>query len=127
MAPVVLAAELLKVLLEESAHGDDAIGHALDLTEPLLVEGGVVQDFRSNAGTVNRGVGVQWADENLDLRVDALLLLSGFADNGESTDTLAVQTLSRLVCKRVIQMLLELTMFFAKDWARQGRRPSLMK
>jgi hypothetical protein len=37
MAPVVLAAKLLKVLLEEGTHSDDAVGHALDLTEPLLV------------------------------------------------------------------------------------------
>ena len=93
VAPVVLAAELLEVLLEESAHGDDAVGHALDLTEPLLVEGRIVQDLRSDAGTVNGRVGVQWADQDLDLGVDALLLLGRLADNGEGTDTLAVKTL----------------------------------
>ena len=94
MAPVVLAAELLEVLLEESAHGDDAVGHALDLTEPLLVEGRIVQDLRSDAGTVNGRVGVQRADKDLDLGVDALLLLGRLADDGEGTDTLAVKTLS---------------------------------
>jgi len=38
VAPVVLAAELLEVLLQQSTHGDDAVGHALDLTKPLLVQ-----------------------------------------------------------------------------------------
>ena len=97
VAPVVLTAELLKVLLEESTHGDDAVGHALDLTKPLLVEGGVVQDLRGNAGTVNGRVGVQWADKDLDLRVDAFLLLSRLANDGEGTDTLAVKTLQQSV------------------------------
>ena len=89
----MLAAKLLEVLLEESTHGNDAVGHALDLTKPLLVELGVIQDLRGNAGTVNRRVGVQWADENLDLRVDTLLLFSRLADDGESANTLAVETL----------------------------------
>jgi hypothetical protein len=93
VAPVVLAAELLEVLLEESTHGDDAVSHALDLTEPLLVESRIVQDFRSDAGTVNGRVGVQWTDKDLDLGVDTLLLLGRLADDGESTDTLAVKTL----------------------------------
>lgn len=93
VAPVVLAAQLLEVVLEQGAHLDDAVGHALDLTEPLLVEGRIVQDLRSDAGTVNGRVGVQWADQDLDLGVDALLLLGRLADNGEGTDTLAVKTL----------------------------------
>ena len=91
-ASAVLATELLEVLLEESAHGDDAVGHALDLTEPLLVEGRIVEDLRSDAGTVNGRVGVQWADQDLDLGVDALLLLGRLADDGEGTNTLAVET-----------------------------------
>lgn len=92
MAPVVLAAELLEVLLEEGTHGDDAVSHALDLTKPLLVQRSVVQNLRGNAGTVNWGVRVQWADEDLDLRVNALLLVGRLADDGESTNTLAVET-----------------------------------
>jgi len=92
VAPVVLAAELLEVLLEEGTHGDDAVSHALDLTEPLLVEGSVVQNLRGNACTVNWRVRVQWADENLDLRVNALLLVGRLADDGEGTNTLAVET-----------------------------------
>jgi hypothetical protein len=93
VAPIVLAAELLEVLLEQSAHGDDAVGHALDLTEPLLVQRGVVENLGRDAGTVDRGVRVQRAHEDLDLRVDALLLVRRLADNGEGTNTLAVQTL----------------------------------
>jgi DNA repair protein RadC len=42
VAPVVLAAELLEVLLEKGTHGNDAVSHALDLTKPLLVERRVV-------------------------------------------------------------------------------------
>jgi hypothetical protein len=88
----VLAAELLEVLLEKGTHGDDAVSHALDLTKPLLVERRVVQDLRRNAGTVNWRVRVKWADKNLDLRVNTLLLLGRLADDGEGTNTLAVET-----------------------------------
>lgn len=52
----MLAAQPLEVLLEESTHLNDAAGHSLDLTEPLLVECRVVQDGRCNAGTVNWGI-----------------------------------------------------------------------
>jgi hypothetical protein len=75
VAPVVLAAELLEVLLEESTHGDDAVGHALDLTKPLLVQRRIVEDLRGDASTVDWRVRVEWTDEDLDLRIDALLLV----------------------------------------------------
>ena len=90
----MLAAELLEVGAEEGTHLDDAVGHALNLTEPLLVQGSVVEDSGGDASTVNGGVGVEGADENLDLRLNALLLLGGLRDEGESTDTLTVQTLT---------------------------------
>jgi hypothetical protein len=93
VAPVLAAAKLLEVLFEESPHGDDAVGHLLDLTQPLLVEGGGVENLRGDAGTVNGRVGVQRADKDLDLRVDALLLLGRCADDGEGAYTLAVETL----------------------------------
>lgn len=92
VAPVVLAAKLLKVLLEQSTHADDAVGHLLDLGEPLLVQGRVIQDLGGNAGTVDGRVGVQRADEDLDLRVDSLLLVGVLGDNGEGTDALTVET-----------------------------------
>jgi hypothetical protein len=89
----VLAAKLLEVGAEEGAHLNDAVGHALDLAEPLLVEGWVVHDGGGDAGTVDGRVGVLGTDENLDLRLDALLLLGVLADEGEGTNTLTVQTL----------------------------------
>ena len=93
MAPIMLASELLEVLLEERAHLDDAVGHTLDLTKPLLVKSRVVQDGGCDAGTVNGRVGVKWAHKDLNLRVHALLLLGRFTDDGEGTDTLTVETL----------------------------------
>lgn len=93
VAPVVLASKLLKILLEESTHGDDTVSHALDLAEPLLVEGWVIEDLGGDAGAVDRRVRVERADEDLDLRIDALLLLGRFADNREGTDTLTVEAL----------------------------------
>ena len=93
VAPVVLAAELLEVLLQESAHGDDAIGHALDLAEPLVVQLGGVEDLGGDARAVDRRVGVQRADQDLDLAVDALLLLDRVGKDGESADTLTIETL----------------------------------
>lgn len=97
MTPVVLAAQLLEILFEESAHGDDTIGHVLDLAQPLLVQGRVVKNLGCNASTVNRWVGVKRSHEDLDLRINALLLFNGLAHHGESTDTLAVKTLIRSV------------------------------
>lgn len=93
VGPVVLGAELLEVVLEERAHLDDAVGHALDLTKPLLVQLGVVEDLGGDARTVHGGVGVERAHDDLDLRVDALLLGGIFADDGEGTGTLTVKTL----------------------------------
>lgn len=93
VGPVVLGAELLKVLLEEGTHGDNSVGHALDLAQPLLVQLGVAQDLGGNAGTVDGGVGVQRTDEDLELGVDTLLLLSVGGGDGEGTDTLSVETL----------------------------------
>lgn len=93
VGPVVLGAELLEVLLEEGTHGDDSVGHALDLTQPLLVQLGVAEDLGGNAGAVDGGVGVQRADEDLQLRVDTLLLLGVSSGDGEGTDTLSVETL----------------------------------
>lgn len=93
VGPVVLAAELLKVLAQESAHLNDAVSHALDLTEPLLVQGGVIHDGGGDTGTVNGGVGVEGTDENLDLRLNTLLLLGGLANEREGTNTLTVETL----------------------------------
>ena len=92
MGPVLLGAELLQVVLEEGAHGDDAVGHLLDLTKPLLVQLGAAEDGGGDAGTVDGRVGVQRTDEDLELRVDALLLLGVGGDEREGSNTLAVET-----------------------------------
>lgn len=81
-----------EVALELGAHGDDAIGHQLDLLEPLGIQLGGVEDSGDNAGTVDGGVRVHGADNNLDLRVDASLLLGRGSDEGEGTGTLTVET-----------------------------------
>lgn len=120
VAPVVLATELLEVLLEESTHGDNAVSHTLDLTQPLLVELGVVQDGGSNTGTVDRRVGVKRADEDLDLRVDTLLLFGVGADNGEGANTLTVETLGNVSMRKPLYgVSRRLTMFLAKLWQRE--------
>lgn len=93
VGPVVLGAERLELLAEGGTHGDNTIGHTLDLALPLRIQSGVVEDLRGDAGAVNGGVGVHRADDNLELRVDALNLLSVLADNGEGTGTLTVETL----------------------------------
>lgn len=92
VGPVVLAAELLKVGAEKSAHLNDAASHALDLTEPLLVKSRVIHNGGGDTGAVDGRVGVEGTNEDLDLRIDTLLLLGVLANEGESTDTLAVQT-----------------------------------
>jgi hypothetical protein len=53
---------------------------------------------------VDGGVGVEGTDENLDLRLDTLLLLGVLADEGEGTDTLTVQTLHIVSCYLSIAM-----------------------
>lgn len=108
MRPVVLRAELLQVVLEQGTHLDDAVGHALDLSQPLLIELWVVQDLSRDASTVDGGVRVEGADQDLDLRVHTLLLLGRLADNGESTSTLTVETHvlgERLGQARVVALL----------------------
>ena len=81
MVPVVLAANLLEVLLEQCAHGNDAIGHSLNLSEPLFIQLGIIEDLGGNTGAVNGRVGVQRTDEDLNLRVYPLLLFRIFTDD----------------------------------------------
>lgn len=92
--PVMLAAESLEVLPQQSAHADDAVRHALDLTLPLLVQGRVVEDGGRDAGAVDRRVRIQWPNQDLDLRLDTLLLLGRSSDNREGTAAFSVQTLN---------------------------------
>jgi len=127
--PVVFAAESLEVLAQEGAHLDDAVGHALDLTKPLLVQGGVVHDGRGDASTVDGWVRVEGTNEDLDLRLDALLLLGVLADEREGTDTLSIETLHILLVYHIsiVSDIFRRTMFLAKDWHRAMLWPSLTK
>jgi hypothetical protein len=93
VAPVVLAAQLLEVVLEQGAHLDDAVRHALDFAQPLLVQRGVVQDRAGDACAVHGRVGVQGAHEDFHLRVDALGFFGGGGHDGEGADALAVEAL----------------------------------
>lgn len=92
VVPVVLAAEVLEVLLQQGSHLDDAVGHALDLAQPLLVQLRVAKDLAGDASAVDGRVGVERAHEDLDLRVDSLLLLGAVGHHAERADSLAVQT-----------------------------------
>jgi hypothetical protein len=56
----MLAAKIHEVTLHESSHFNDALSHPFDLSEPLLVQGWIVEDFGSNAGTMNWRIRVQW-------------------------------------------------------------------
>lgn len=93
MRPVMLTPQRLEVLLKQSTHLNNSIRHALDFTQPLGVQRGVVHDGRGDAGAVDRRVRVEWTNEDLDLRLDAFLLFGVFADEGECPDTFAVEAL----------------------------------
>lgn len=92
VAPIMLGPQILEVLLQQRAHGDDAVCHALDLAQPLLVQLRVVQDLGRDARTVDGRVRVQRSDKNLDLRVHTLGLFLICADDGEGTHALAIKT-----------------------------------
>lgn len=89
----MLGTQVLQLLLQQRTHGDDTISHALDFTQPLLVQGLVVQDLGCDSCAVDWGVRIEGSDEDFDLRVDALLLLCVGADDGEGSYTLTVETL----------------------------------
>lgn len=92
MVPVVLGSQILEVLLQQGSHLDDAVGHALDFAQPLFVQRGVAQDLARDACAVDRWVGVERADQDLDLRIHSLLLLGAVGYNAECAHSLAVET-----------------------------------
>lgn len=106
--PVVLAAELLEVLLEQGPHRDDAVRHLLDLAQPLLVQRRVVQDRRRDPRPVDRRVRVQRAHQDLHLRVDPLLLLGRGRHDREGAYALAVETLFAKALLAISVLLLSL-------------------
>mmetsp|Transcript_15854 Transcript_15854/g.31047 ORF Transcript_15854/g.31047 Transcript_15854/m.31047 type:complete len:263 (+) Transcript_15854:448-1236(+) len=73
-------------------HFDDAVGHHAKLFPPHLGQFGGFEDSLDNVSTVLRGVGVQVADEDVELRHDSFGVGRVSSDNVESADTFAVQT-----------------------------------
>jgi hypothetical protein len=59
---------------------------------PLLVQPVVTEDRPGDTGTVDRGVGVHWPDDDLDLRVDARTFFGRGADERECSHAFAVET-----------------------------------
>lgn len=93
MIPVLLASVLVdEEVLEGGPHADDSVSHELDLLEPLVVESLVGEDGACDPCAVDRWVGVEGSDEDLELRVDLGLLFWRGGNDGESADSLAVKT-----------------------------------
>ena len=79
-------------IVESIAHADNPVGHEFDLGLPLLVKVLVGEDSVGDAGTVDGRVGVHRSDDDLQLTLDTGLLLGIGRDEGESTDTFAIET-----------------------------------
>ena len=95
MVPITLASQVLEILLQKRSHLDYTISHSLYLTKPLFVQGRVVQDLGGDSGTMDWRVGVERSYEDLDLRIDALLLLGRVTDDREGPNAFAIQSLAQ--------------------------------
>lgn len=73
------------------AHADDPVSHGLHLTLPLLVQLLLSKDGARNSGSVERWVRVHGSNHDLQLAVHAGLLFWSRGDQGECTDTFAIQ------------------------------------
>ena len=51
--------------LELGSHGDNSVGHSLDVSAELLVQDGVVEDLFCDSSTVSGRVRVHWSDQDL--------------------------------------------------------------
>ena len=56
----------LDASLELSSHGNDSVGHSLDVAAELSVQGGVVEDLGSDSSAMGRWVRVHWSDQDLN-------------------------------------------------------------
>lgn len=92
VVPVLLGTKSLEVLLEKSSHSNHAVSHVLDFLEPLSLELRVGENDRGNAGTVDRGVRVEWSNDNLKLGINASLFFRALSNKGEGTNALTVET-----------------------------------
>lgn len=89
--PVARRAQLLQVVAQRGAHGDDTIGHQLHVTEPLLAERFVAQNFGHQPGTVNGRVRVHRSDQDLDLRHRTVGFVLAARDQRERSRALTIQ------------------------------------
>jgi hypothetical protein len=89
--PVLGRAQLLQVVLQRGAHRNDAVGHLLDVAQPLLLERGIAQNLRHQTSTVHGRVRVQGTDEDLDLRHCAHRIVFAAGHQREGAGTFAVQ------------------------------------
>ena len=62
----------LDASLELSSHGDDSVGHSLDIATELGVQGWVVEDLGGNSSTVGGWVRVHGSDQNLNQEVRSM-------------------------------------------------------
>jgi len=79
-------------VVESITHADDPAGHDLHLGLPLLVKVLIGEDGVGDTGAVEGRVGVRRSDEDLQLTLDASLLLRIGSDKGESTNTFTIET-----------------------------------
>lgn len=65
--PVSRRALLCESVLQSLSHGDNTIGHALDISEPNGPEFRSGENLGDNSSAMERRVGVHGADDDLDL------------------------------------------------------------
>jgi hypothetical protein len=95
--PVAGGSELLQIVGKHGAHGDNAISHELYLAAPLSTKLSISKDGGDNTGSVDGRVGIHWANDDLQLRLNILLLDGGASDEVNGTNTLTIET--EVLCK----------------------------
>merc|ERR1719400_172541 len=90
--PVVRAALLGKSFPQGCPHTDDPVCHCLYVLHPLLPQGRVGHHLSSDPCAVAGRVGVQWPDNDLDLRLHPGGLLLVLALHSEGSSPFAVET-----------------------------------
>lgn len=101
---------VLQEIVESFSHGDDSVGHALDLDLPVLVEFGRVENLSGETGSAVRGEGerkskkgrkrdlldgrvrVHRPDQDLELTVDSSLFVLVGANQTERANSFTVET-----------------------------------
>ena len=92
VAPLSRSIQSHKSIVQLLTHADNPICHTLYLALPLRVELRRAENGVGDTCSVDGRVGVHRANDNLQLAVNASFLLRVGANEGESTDTLAVET-----------------------------------